>query len=86
MKIFDGQVRTLKDVRHVLDLRKNLLLLGTLKAQGCKLLGTDEALKVTKGSMTVLRAERTMNLYKVIESIVIGDAFVATEKEETTRL
>jgi len=25
MKMFDGHVRTLKDVRHVPDLRKNLL-------------------------------------------------------------
>ena len=27
-----------------------------------------------------------MNLYKVIGSVVIGDAFVATEKVDTTRL
>ena len=35
--------------------------------------------------MTVLKAERTMNLYKVIRSVVLGDASVATEKD-TTRL
>ena len=34
----------------------------------------------------VLKAERTTNLYKVIESVMIGDASVATEKEDTTRL
>jgi len=50
-----------------------------LKAQRCKFLGTDGALKVTKGSMTVLKVERTTNLYKMIESVVIGDAFVATK-------
>jgi len=32
MKVFDEQVRTLTNVRHVLDLKKNLLLLGALKA------------------------------------------------------
>ena len=34
MKIFDGQVRTITNVRRVLNLRKNLFLLGALKAQG----------------------------------------------------
>ena len=28
MKMFDRQVKTLKNVRHVSDLRKNILLLG----------------------------------------------------------
>ena len=30
IKMFDGVVRTLCDVRHVPDLRKNLISLGTL--------------------------------------------------------
>ena len=47
-------------------------------------LGSSE-IQVSKGSMTVLKAERTVNLYKVIESVVIGDVSVATEKG-TTRL
>ena len=36
--------------------------------------------------MIVLKTERTVNLYMVIESVVIGDAFIAIEKEDTTRL
>jgi len=32
MRIFDGHVWTLMNVQHVLDLKKNLLLLGDLKA------------------------------------------------------
>jgi len=42
--------------------------LGALEAQG-KFSDTCGALKVTKGSMVVLKAERTKNLYKVIESV-----------------
>ena len=34
IRIFDGQVRTLTNVRHVPDLKKNLLSLGVLEAQG----------------------------------------------------
>jgi len=34
----------------------------------------------------VLKAKCMVNLYKIIGSMVIGDASVATEKEDTTRL
>jgi len=44
-------------VHHVPDLRKNLLMLGALKAQGCKFSGADESIKVTKGSITILKVE-----------------------------
>jgi len=39
-----------------------------LKAKGYKFLGTDGVQKVTNGSMTVLKGERTSNLYKVIRA------------------
>ena len=84
--MFDGWVGTLKDVRHVSDLRKNLLSLGGLGSSGYKFSGADGILKVTKGSMAVLKAERMENLYKVIESVIIGDAFVATKKENIVRI
>ena len=34
----------------------------------------------------ILKGERITNLYKLIGSIVIGDASAATEKEDTTKL
>jgi transcriptional/translational regulatory protein YebC/TACO1 len=34
MKMFDGVVRTLSNVRHVLDIEKNLISLGTLDSNG----------------------------------------------------
>jgi len=33
-----------------------------------------------------LKEERTRNVYKLTESIIVGDASVTTEKEDTTRL
>ena len=85
MKMFDEHVQTLKDVRNVPDLRKNLLSLGTLKAQRCKFSDMDRALKFTKGSMTVLKAECMENLYNMIGSMVIDNDSEATE-EDVTRL
>jgi len=85
MRMFDGQMRTPTNVCHIPDLRKNLLSLGALEAQGCKFSGADGGIKVTKGSMIILKGERTGNLHKTIGSIIISEASATTEKE-TTRL
>ena len=65
---------------------ENFFSLGALEAQGYKFLGMGGTLKVTKGSVTVLKAERAVNLYKVIGSVMIVVTSVATKKEDTTRL
>jgi len=36
IKMNDGVLRTLTNVRHISDLKKNLISLGTLDSQGCK--------------------------------------------------
>jgi len=38
MKMFDGHVRTLEDVRHVSDLRKKSSLAGSLGSSGMQVL------------------------------------------------
>jgi len=43
------------NVRHVPDLKKNLLSLETLEAQWYKFSGVDGGIKVIKGSMVILK-------------------------------
>ena len=85
MSMFIRLVRTLTNVRRDLDLRKNILSLEALKAQRCKFSGADGGIKVTKGSMTILK-EHIANLYKIEESIIVGDASAATEEDTTKAL
>ena len=49
--MFDGVVRTLCDVRHVHDLRKNLISLGTLGCNGFSYKSTSGIMKVSKGAI-----------------------------------
>jgi len=49
MRMFNGQIRTLTNVRHVSDLKKSLFSLGALEALRCKFLGADGGIKVTLG-------------------------------------
>ena len=55
IKMFNGIVRTLCDVRHVPDLRKNLISLGTLDCNGFSYKSTNGVMKVSKGAMTVMK-------------------------------
>ena len=64
IKMFDGIARTLGDVKHVLDLKRNLISLSTLDLKGYKYTGEGEALKVSKCVLVVMKAQiRTVNLY-----------------------
>jgi len=65
MRMFDGHVWTLTNVRHVPNLKKNLFSLEALKARGYKFSEADGGIKVTKGSIIILKREQTSNLHKM---------------------
>ncbi|GJW75669.1 hypothetical protein Tco_0135039 [Tanacetum coccineum] len=52
----DGVVRTLTDVRHVPDLKKNLISLGVLDSKGFKYTSENGVLRVSKGDLVVMKA------------------------------
>ena len=86
MRMFDGQARTLTNIRHVTKLKKNILSLRALGARWYKFSGADGRIKVAKGSMTILKGEWTANLYKLTGCIIVDDASAGAEKEDNTRL
>src|SRR4051812_14267597 len=80
MRMFDGEVRTVVNVRHVPDVSNNLLSLGDLEARGCRFASAKGTLMVRKGYMMVLKGERIANLYHVKGSVVVGDALPVVKK------
>ena len=82
IKMFDGAVRTLTEVRHVPELRKSLISLGTLEASGCKYTGEGGVLKVKRGALVVIKGERMGSLYKLVGKTITGDAAVSTSSDE----
>ncbi|KAG8492060.1 hypothetical protein CXB51_015686 [Gossypium anomalum] len=79
VKIFDGVVRTLSDVRYVPELKRNLILLSTLDSKGYRYTAESGVLKISKGSLVVMKGERkTAKLYVLQGSTVTGDAAVAS--------
>ncbi|KAK2987693.1 hypothetical protein RJ640_015035 [Escallonia rubra] len=78
IKMFDGIVRTLGDVRYIPDLKKNLISLGTLDSIDCSISIKGGVMKVSKGAMVIMKGQKIGNLYKLIGNTVIGGASVST--------
>ena len=59
IQLHDGIVRTLNDVRHIPNMRKNLISLGTLYTNGFNYKSDDdrEILRVTKGVLTMMKGK-----------------------------
>ena len=78
MKMFDGMVRTLTDVRYVPGLKKNLISLGTLDKIGCKITCEGGVMKVARGSLLVMKGKLNGSLYALEVSTILGSANIST--------
>ena len=58
IKMFDGVVRVLSNVRHVPDLRKNLISLGVLDDLGYSYSLKGGIMKITKGALMVMKGHK----------------------------
>jgi hypothetical protein len=63
IKQHNGNQWLLKEVRHVLDLRKNIISIGQLESEGCISIFTDKMWKVIKGSLVIAKGEKVGTLY-----------------------
>ncbi|KAG8489165.1 hypothetical protein CXB51_017148 [Gossypium anomalum] len=79
VKMFDRVVRTLSDVRHVPELKRNLISLSTLDSKGYRYTTESGVLKISKGSLIVMKGQRkTTKLYVLQGSTVTGDAAITS--------
>ena len=51
IRVHDGMLRTLTDVRHIPTMTRNLISLSTLDVEGYKHTGSRGVMKVSKGSL-----------------------------------
>ena len=82
VKMFDNVVRTLKDVRHVPDLKKNLISLGSLDSNGFRYKSENGIMIVLKGVMIMMKGQKVDdNIYKLLGSTIVGGAVVVTKSQ-----
>eukprot|EP00253_Pinus_taeda_P034717 PITA_34717 len=65
LQMFDGTTKILTDVRHVPDLRKNLISLGALDSNGYKNVIQGGVMKIYKGILLVMKAKKVGNLFQL---------------------
>ena len=88
LKMYDGTVRTIQGVRHVKGLKKNLLSIGQLDDLGCKTHIEGGILKVVRGAIVVMKAEKiSANLYMLMgDTLQEADASIAAAGQEETTM
>lgn len=82
IKMFDGVVRTMGEVRHVPGLRKNLISLGTLDSNGCGYKTAGGVMRVTKGALVIMKGTKIGgNIYRLVGNTVVGGAAATTVED-----
>ncbi|KAK3018680.1 hypothetical protein RJ639_003111 [Escallonia herrerae] len=89
IRMHDGIVRTLTDVRHVPELRKNLISLGTLDSNGCSYRAAGGVMRIMKGALVVMKGLKQNGLYLLHGSTVTGTTATTSSSDidsDTTKL
>jgi hypothetical protein len=79
----NGNQWLLKEVRHALDLRKNLISIGNLAREVCISIFTDKVCKVTKGSLVIAKGEKVGTLYICVCNIDSSISLASTRLDTT---
>ena len=75
VKMFDGVIRTLCDVRHVPNQMKDLISLGTLEGNCFSYKSVNGVMKVRKGVVIVMKGQKLAgNIYKLMSTTIVGGA------------
>ncbi|GFS35477.1 hypothetical protein Acr_00g0040000 [Actinidia rufa] len=75
-RMADKRSMTLIEVRHVPNLRKNLISIGMLDSKGCSFDASGGTLRVSKENKKMLWKKNTRGLYRLEGSVQIGGATV----------
>ena len=84
IKMFDGVVRVLSNVKHVPNLRKNLISLGVLDDLRYSYSSNGGIKNITKGVSMVMKGQKVSMLYRLIGNTVVRRVAVATPVKSST--
>ncbi|KAK2966723.1 hypothetical protein RJ640_000624 [Escallonia rubra] len=89
IRMHDGIMRTMTDVRHVPELRKKLISLGTLDSNGSSYRAAGGVMRIMKGALVVMKGLKQNSLYLLQGSTVAGAAVATSSSDidsDTTKL
>lgn len=86
IKIFDGMVGTLGNVRHVPNLKRYIISLSILDSKVYRYIGDARILKVSKGAIIVMNGQKRSQLDVLHGSTITVDAVVTKLRKKDTGL
>ena len=86
LRMWDGSVKVLENVRHIPDLKRNLISLGMLDTKGYSYKSQGGVLKVIKGIIVVMKGLLKQGLYVLEGATVVGESAVSLTKKNVTEL
>eukprot|EP00253_Pinus_taeda_P036148 PITA_36148 len=78
IRMYDNTIITLTNVRHVPKLKKILISLGVLDLDGYKFTGENGVLKVSKGTLAVMKVEKVKNIYRLKGGTQVSEAAIVS--------
>ncbi|XP_073137773.1 uncharacterized protein [Henckelia pumila] len=84
LKMWDGSVKILSDVRYIPDLKRNLISLGTLDQKGLTYKAQGDILKVVKGSLAIMKSILKQGLYVLQGNTLSSKTHMATSNKNQT--
>eukprot|EP00253_Pinus_taeda_P004912 PITA_04912 len=85
LQMVDGTTKILTDVRHVPELRKNLISLGALDTYGYKIVIQGGVMKIYKGILLVMKAKKVGNLFQ-LEGRIGSDHVSTVSKHDSSSI
>ena len=86
IRMFDGVVRTLRNVRYIPEMRKNLISLGVLDTNGHQWTVADGILQVKAGDKAILKGKKHKNLYVLEGNTISGGVNVTRSRPEMAHI
>ncbi|KAL0301484.1 UNVERIFIED_CONTAM: hypothetical protein Sradi_6425200 [Sesamum radiatum] len=89
IKMYERTVRTLYDVRYILDLKKNLISMGSLHKNGFipKADEDREIIRIVKGALTVMKGKIiARSIYKLLGNTVVDGVQSVDSCDDNTKL
>lgn len=86
IKMHDRVICILVDIKHIIDLTKNLISLGALEDVGCKFQIEGGVLQVSKRPVTLMKAKSVGTLYFLDGSTIMGLAATISSTSELNNI
>ena len=74
VKMYDGAVRTMTNVRHVPKLRRGLISSGMLDTLEFDVSAKNGTMNIARGASVIMKGKKVRNLYMLIEKPIVGGA------------